>query len=105
MDMLFKGITRDVLNSILTFNPDPIFLLGEKGEVLDVNIAGANLFGYSASEWVDINFQDIIAPENVKLVAELFANTLKGEYCSYNVSAYNKEGELLHLYVKKPPSL
>lgn len=103
MEKLFNGITCEVFNSILTFNPDPIFLLGEKGEVLDVNLAATDLFGYSASEWAAINFQDIVAPKNVKAVVELYANTLNGEYCSYNVSAYDREGKLLHLYVKNLP--
>ncbi|MCM3743511.1 PAS domain S-box protein [Sporosarcina luteola] len=103
MDKLLEGITIDVMNRVLTFNPDPIFLLDAKGEVLDVNMAATDLFGYTASEWVDIDFQEIIAPRSIDDIVRSFAKTLNGDFCSYSVSAYDKEGKLLHLYVKNLP--
>ncbi|MCM3710733.1 sensor domain-containing protein [Sporosarcina luteola] len=103
MDKLFDGITVDVINTVLTFNPDPIFLLGDKGEILDVNMAATDLFGYTASEWVDIDFHEIIAPRSIGDTVKSFAKTLNGDFCSYSVSAYDKEGNLLHLHVKNLP--
>ena len=103
MKRSFKEIPIDIYSSILIHNPDPIFLLDESGEVLDVNVAATDVFGYSRSEWEDISYQDIIAPGNLNDVVHLFAKSLNGEYCSYQMSAYDKKGKLLHLHVKYIP--
>ncbi|WP_252502798.1 bifunctional diguanylate cyclase/phosphodiesterase [Sporosarcina sp. Marseille-Q4943] len=103
MERIFRGIPNERLSSIVTHNPDPIFLFGEEGKVLDVNKAAVELFGYAKSEWMDIGFQEIIAPESMNEVVEIFAKTMSGEYCSCNAKAYSKEGKLLHLRVKNLP--
>ncbi|WP_432363983.1 PAS domain S-box protein [Sporosarcina sp. UB5] len=90
-------------SSILIHNPDPIFLLDESGKVLDVNYAATDLFGYSTSHWANINYQELIVPESTSNVECLFAESLKGEFCSYQASAYDKKGKLLHLQVKHIP--
>lgn len=103
MERFFNGIPNDIYSSILIHNPDPIFLLDESGVVLDANVAATAKFGYSTSEWAEISFQDILAPGKINDVVHLFAETLKGEFCSYQVSAYDKKGKLLHLQVKNIP--
>src|SRR5690606_7253204 len=85
---------------MLIHNPDPIFLLDENGRVLDVNSAAADLFGYASSEWGDLSFRDIIAPESWTDTVALFADTLHGYSRLYKVSSYDKGGKLLHLHVK-----
>ncbi|MFC5603928.1 diguanylate cyclase domain-containing protein [Sporosarcina koreensis] len=103
MERLFQGIPNDVYSSLLIHNPDPIFLLDVSGKVLDVNLATVDLFGYPASEWTEIDFKNILVPASIGDAFRLFDQTVNGEYCTGQISAYNKKRELLYLQVKSLP--
>lgn len=103
MESFIRGIPNDMYEFMLNHSPDPIFLIGEKGKMFYVNAAATDLFGYSSSEWKNINLRNIIDPEFLGEAALFFSKTLNGEYCSYTVNAHDKKGKQLHLQVKNIP--
>lgn len=103
MEKFFKGMPGEMFSSLLINNPDPIFLLDENGKVLDVNAAATDFFGYSASEFADVSYLELIDSDYMDEAARSFTKTLQGEISSYAVSVYSKDGKLLHTHVKNLP--
>lgn len=103
MESVCKGISGGMYSSLIVHNPDPIFLLDHIGNIVDVNLAVVDVFGYSTAELKEFSYQDIVTPKFVSELQHSLCKTLQGESCSYHVSAYRKNGEILHLDVKNIP--
>ena len=105
MKRLFNNISNDVYRSIISNNPDAIFLLDENGKVLDSNSAAANIYGYSAEEMLNLYYPNIIIPSTDYSLKTLMDKSWNGETCAYQASAYHKNGSVLYLQVKNVPML
>jgi len=103
MERLFNSISIDVYRSLISNNPDAIFLLDTKGNVLDINKSVTNILGCSVAESTGLNFQNILIHSTDYNVKRLFVKTLRGEPCTYQADAYHRNGQILHLQVKHVP--
>ncbi|QNK89168.1 PAS domain S-box protein [Sporosarcina sp. resist] len=103
MGILFKSISVDVYRSLISNNPDAIFLLDEHGNILDTNMAVTDLFGYSSAELKKMSNTSIVVPDSDYDVRQLFVKTIGGDSCTYQASAYHKNGQVIHLQVKNVP--
>lgn len=105
MKRLFNSISIEVYRSLISNNPDAIFLLDVDGKVLDVNNAVVNIFGYSVEEIFGIYYPNLLLPSTDHHVESLIDKSCKGESLSYEASAYHKNGSILYLRVKNVPML
>jgi len=105
MGRLFNSISVDVYRSLITNNPDAIFLLDEYGNILDTNTAVTDLFGYSSAEFQQMSYTSVVVPDSDYDVRQLFVKTLNGDSCSYQANAYHKNGQVIHLQVKNVPMI
>ena len=103
MGKLFKNISIAIYRSLISNNPDPIFLLDPDGNVLDINAAATAIFGYTLEEFKQLHYTNIVVPEQVRDAKRLFIKGLRGEASSYQANALTKSGQVLHLQVKNVP--
>lgn len=103
MHELFNSMSKDMYHSLISNNPDAIFLLDKQGMMLDCNSAFVDLFGYSLKECEKLSIKNILLPQSEVDVKRLFVKTLRGESRSYPISVYQKGGHILHLQVKNFP--
>ena len=89
----FQGVSRDISDrkrvesaleeskqkyfSYIENAPDGIFIVDEKGQLIEANTAGGLMTGYSGEELLGITFQDMIAGEYLESAAALFEKLKK----------------------------
>ena len=105
MERVFKNISIGIYRSLISNNPDPIFLLNSDGNVMDINVAATAIFGYTLEEFKQLHYTDIVVPDQVREAGRLFIKGLRGEVSSYQANALSKNGQVLHLQVKNVPMM
>lgn len=82
---------------------DIIYAHDLKGNYLSVNRYGAELYGYTREEYIQLSYNDIVAPEYVDLVKERLQRKLDGEETSsrpYELLTYSKSGEEIWVEIR-----
>ena len=103
MERLFNRMSIDVHQSLISNNPDPIYLFDKEGKVLDINSAAKTIFGYTLEEY-EVDYSKLLAPAQFRDAVRMFRKVLlRGEPCSYQTVGTTKCGQTLHLHVKNVP--
>ncbi|MDI6032929.1 PAS domain S-box protein [Flavobacterium sp. LB2P84] len=74
--------------------PDGVFVLDEKGNYLDVNLAATLLTGYSKEELLTMKFGDLSSEESLEEYFKEFRNLLNNGIAKKEIKAIHKKGEI-----------
>ena len=74
--------------------PDGVFVLDEKGNYLDVNLAATLLTGYSKEELLTMKFGDLSSVESLEEYFKEFRNLLNNGIAKKEIKAIHKKGEI-----------
>jgi PAS domain S-box-containing protein len=74
--------------------PDGVFVLDEKGNYLEVNLAATILTGYSKEELLTMKFEDLSTLESLADYFKEFRNLLENGTAKKEIKAIHKNGEI-----------
>jgi PAS domain S-box-containing protein len=94
-----KGKINDIL---IQNNPEPVFLYEKENlRFLEVNQTALNLYGYSKSEFLQMDLTDLYAPEDIQtLLGALNQNITEGIFTG-PFRQKKKDGTFIHVEVSK----
>jgi PAS domain S-box-containing protein len=95
----FKGKVYDIL---IQNNPEPVFVYEKENlRFLEVNQTALSLYGYSKSEFLQMDLTDLYAPEDIQtLLGALNSNITEGVF-SGPFRQKKKDGSFLHVEISK----
>jgi PAS domain S-box-containing protein len=76
-----------------------ICLISTSGELMHVNEAYAQMHGRSVQEMLSLHLKDLNSPESQQHIAERMQRLLAGEFLTFQVEHYHKDGHLVPLEV------
>jgi PAS domain S-box-containing protein len=80
--------------------PDGIFVVNNRGRLLEVNEAACNLTGYSRDELMQMNIMDLIPPEGFKKALKHFAKARHTSRTSMEISCKRKDSSICYLLLE-----
>ena len=81
-------------------SPEGVFVEDSEGVLLDLNEAGAKLFGYTREEMIGQNVSLLTPPEDIETFRKRQAELRMGSVGSYEVSVKHKHGHLVPIAVR-----
>lgn len=90
-------------HSLFEHNPDPVFAINLNGYFIKANKAALKISGYPYDESLKIHFTQILIPEDINQVLELFQKAKKGKTFTFDVGMYTKQGEKKNFSVTNMP--
>ncbi|MFC0875476.1 ATP-binding protein [Saccharicrinis sp. FJH2] len=89
-------------NALFNGNFDVVYLHDAKGNLVDVNVAGTDVLGYSREELLTMNLLDVVCPEHHSEIIEIIQRVAdegsKGLSREYKVRT--KDGRIIWLYTR-----
>jgi len=93
---------KEKLNkTIFDISPSGMLLEDTKGNILDVNSALQNIFGYSREEFLKMNVRQLVPEQNVSMVDSDISELLIGKKLDHEVVNVKKDGSLVHLALRE----
>ena len=93
---------KEKLNkTIFDISPSGMLLEDTKGNILDVNSALQNIFGYSREEFLKMNVRQLVPEKNVGMVDSDISELLKGNKLDHEVINVKKDGSIVHLALRE----
>lgn len=89
--------------SLVEHNPDAIFTMDLKGNVISVNAATEKITGYNVEECKQQTFLPFAAASDQEKACELFAKAMDGESNNTEITLLHKEGNSIELNLKMVP--
>ncbi|MEI7997731.1 MAG: PAS domain S-box protein, partial [Methylococcaceae bacterium] len=78
---------------------DGIVILSPSGKLVNANESFARMHGYTTEEIRTMNMKDLDAPEALELLPERMQHLLSGEFMTFEVENYHKDGHVFPLEV------
>ncbi|MGK7345933.1 MAG: PAS domain S-box protein [Candidatus Nitrospinota bacterium M3_3B_026] len=91
------------LRALYLYNPDAVFSLDLEGWVTMINPAAERISGYSESEARELNFRDLVAPDDMEKAEAAFAGVLGGRPQRLETAILDKNGGKVDLDVSIMP--
>ena len=76
---------------------DGILVLAHDGHVIAANESFGRMHGYGAEEILNISVKDLLAPGSLVLYSERMKRILAGEFMTFEVEHYHKDGHVFSL--------
>lgn len=89
--------------SLYELNPDAIFLLNPKGDILRMNEASEKLTGFQIKDVQGTSFKPFIYVEDHDFTSEIFLKSLHGEIIESEIHIYTIDKKILNVYLKVIP--
>ncbi len=89
--------SREHHRSLFEYNPDAVFSLDLAGNYLSVNKSFEKLFGYNMEEYLSMNFDPLVVPEDLAKTHFHFNLAANGTPQEYEVACLTKVGERLEV--------
>jgi PAS domain S-box-containing protein len=94
-----KGKIYDIL---IQSNPEPIFIYEKENlRFIEVNPAALNLYGYSKSEFLQMDLTDLYAPEDIQTLLGALNHTITEGVYTGPFRQRKKDGTFLHVEISK----
>lgn len=90
-----EKLYRNLFNSV----GEAIFIHDAQGQILEVNLAACQKYGYSKDELLSMNVAQIDTPKHVPFIAKRIAELKGNKPYSFITDHYCKDGSILTLYV------
>ncbi|MGV3466369.1 MAG: PAS domain S-box protein [Heyndrickxia sp.] len=95
--------SRQHYKSLFDHNPDAIYSLDLSGKYLSVNQSFVELFGYSKEDALKMNYNSLIAEEDLEKTNKHFRKAATGEVRNYDITVISKKGERIITNVTNVP--
>ncbi|WP_054968249.1 PAS domain S-box protein [Alicyclobacillus ferrooxydans] len=84
-------------------HPDGVYILDMQGKFLDANPACEYISGYTLSEFLKMDFTDLIVPDELDVASRHFFTVTRGETQTFETKILHKERRIVHLSVTASP--
>jgi len=91
--------SEDRYRTLFSRAGDGIFVMTDKGTLVEVNESFARMHGYSRDEMLQMNLKDLETPETSRSASERMKAILAGEDLRFEVEHYHKDGHTFLLEV------
>ena len=102
----YRGIHRDVTErkrleeysrykELFEGVSDPVFILGSRGEFLEVNDVVVDRFGYSREELLGMRVKDLVRPDQREILLETGRRGQMGESIQFELEMLSRTGEAI----------
>ncbi|QOR67249.1 PAS domain S-box protein [Cytobacillus suaedae] len=95
--------SREHHRSLFEYNPDAVFSLDLEGNYLSVNKSFEKLFGYNMDEYLSMNYDPLVVPEDLEKTHFHFNQAANGTPQEYEVDCLTKTGERIKVSVINVP--
>ena len=86
-------------HALFSQTEEGIFVMSERGVLLEVNQAFAAMHGYSVTEMVGMDLSALDTPETLQQAPERLRRLLAGEHLTFEVEHYHRDGGVCSLEV------
>ena len=97
--LLAQAESEERLRALFERATDGIVIVSEHGKLLSVNEAFARMHGYTSSELVSMDLQDLDTPESLEGLPLRLRRILDGELLNFEVQHYHRDGRVIALEV------
>lgn len=101
--MLYSDSNLEIYKSIITHNPDGIFVFSIDGTIMETNQIAIKIFGYSEAEMIGRSYKEFMSSIYVEKVNEYFDRVIQGIPLECDVDSFHKDGSIVHLKLKFIP--
>ncbi len=91
--------------SLFIHNPDSIFALNLKGEIVSANPAAEKTFGYNSEDLKERSYDKFISKDDQKKAVKSFRKALNGESSFFEGTVFDREGKSIHIRAKLFPMI
>lgn len=91
--------------SFVQRNPDAVFCNDTAGKFTDANSAAVELTGYTEKELLEMNWQELCAPEDFEKAMKAFQEALTGKFRSLHAALICKDGRKKSIYLTGGPEI
>jgi two-component system, sporulation sensor kinase A len=95
--------SREHYRSLFDQNPDAVFSFDLAGNYLTVNRSFENLLGYTIDEYLNMNFDPLVVPEDLEKTKVHFQKATEGIPQNYEVTCLTKTSEKVVVNVTNVP--
>lgn len=95
--------SREHYKSLFDQNPDAVFSFDLDGNYMSANKSFENLLGYTMDEYVKMNFEPLVVPEDLEKTHYHFQKAAEGVLQTYEVTTLTKNGERVEVTVTNVP--
>ncbi|MBE4906866.1 PAS domain S-box protein [Bacillus luteolus] len=95
--------SREHHRSLFEHNPDAVFSFDLEGNYLSVNKSFEKLLGYTMNEYLSMNFDPLVVPEDLEKASFYFNLAAEGNPQEYEVACLTKTGERIEVSVINVP--